>query len=147
MSALVDLLGDNIWTVVVAVVVAVAGSTAAAALINNLFEGKRLAKGFRREVRDKALVAASDAYYTYLQYGAADTPEDGVAARDTALFRATATTHARVAAVGDETLYGLVGVFVSTGELYAGGNEDTSVTDLDDKFDALVRSLNKGIPK
>lgn len=147
LEALVTLLGANIWTVALAVVVAVAGSSAAAAAINNFAEGRRLAVGFRREVRDKALVATSDAYYIYLRYGASETPEDEIVERDVALARATATVHARVASVGDENLYGLVGTFVSTGELYAGGNEDTSVTDLDGQFDTLVRSLNKSIPK
>jgi hypothetical protein len=147
MDALVQLLGANIWTVVLAVVVAVAGSSAAAAAINNVAEGRRAAVGFRREIRDKALVAASDAYFTYVRYGTTETPKDLIVERDVELARATSTVHARVAAVGDEKLYNLVGLFVLTGELFAGGNEDTSVTDLDNRFDGLVRSLNSGIPK
>ncbi|WEK61496.1 MAG: hypothetical protein P0Y60_01665 [Candidatus Microbacterium colombiense] len=144
-----QLLDGDIWVVVGAIIVTVAGSSAAAAGINSFAEGRRAAKGFRREVRDRALTAVGDAYTTYLRLGGIVGGPTATASEeaDGALFKATSTVHSRVAAVGDAATYSLVSDFVATGELYAGHNEDTSVSDLDGKFDSLIRKLNEGIPR
>lgn len=147
MNAILEALaGAELWQIVLAILVAVAGSSAASAWITGGFEARRASKSFKREVRAAALEAAGDAYSTYLRYGNSIDPPVFDEERDQNLAVATATVQARVGAIGDTALLELVGAFVDKGELFAAQNEDTSVQAVNEEFAKVVYEISRSIP-
>ncbi|WP_086462083.1 hypothetical protein [Agreia sp. VKM Ac-1783] len=136
--------GADIWQIALAVVVAVAGSSAASAWITSAFTSSGNSKTFRRDVRHQALVKLGAAYQLFSTVGAAahvSTNDD-----EERIAQVSAEARVAVAQIGDENLLTLVDLFVLAGELYSAKDEETSYVSLDEKFISLVQKITKGIP-
>jgi len=136
----------NVWQLAIAAIAVVAGSSAVSSWISSGFTSRTASKTFRRDVRSAALTAIGEAYSVYLRYGNATSSRVTDPKRDQEVAEISARMHVRVAAVGDEALLNLSGIFSTTGELFASQNEDTSVVELDDSFTRLVTALANGVP-
>lgn len=146
LEELVAALGDNGWAIAGAVILGVAGSTAASTLITEYAASRRAGTTFKREVREKAIRATADARAVFLSFGDQAEWDDLDPARDTALMAAESAVHSAVASTGHADSYDKARSFIDTGVKYAGHNEDTSREDLDDAFKALMKALVDKLP-
>jgi hypothetical protein len=137
----------QLWQAALAVIVAVAGSSAASALVSSLFDSRKDSKGFRRTVRKDALDAIGAAYGCYLKYGNAAAPLAIDPSRDQEVAERSASMHVAIAAIGDSKLLPASYELSVLGELFAGQDEATSIVSVDEKFTNLVESIAKQVPK
>jgi biotin synthase-like enzyme len=146
LEELIAALGDNGWAIAGAVILGVAGSTAASTLITEYAATRRAGTTFKREVREKAIRATADARAVFLNFGDQVDWDDIDPARDTALMAAESAVHSAVASTGHADTYDKAQAFIDTGVKYAGHNEETSREDLDDAFKELMKTLVDKLP-
>ena len=147
MADLLNALGQvQLWQAALAVIVAVAGSSAASALVTSMFESRKESKSFRRTVRKDALDAIGAAYGCYLKYGNAAAPLAIDSTRDQEVAERSASMHVAIAAIGDSKLLPTSYELAVLGELFAGQDEATSIVSVDEKFTDLVEKIATQIP-
>ena len=147
-SIITALLADgNLWQIVIAIIVVVAGSSAVSAWITGGFAAKRESKAFRREVRAKALEAIGDAYSNYMSYGNASNPPVLDEKRDQKIATASSIMQARVAAIGDTSLLTVASKLVIEGESFASQNEETRYSDVESTFISLITKIATTVPE
>jgi hypothetical protein len=143
---LVAIVDAELWQLAIAVLVIIAGSSAASALIQSAFTSRTASKDFRRQVRAQALEALGNAYVLYLQYGNASAVAVMDPLRDGTLATASAKLHVAIAQTGDTGLMPGVQQFVILGELFASQNEDTGYAVVEALFTEIATSIAKSIP-
>ena len=141
------ILNLQFWQVVLVVILAVAGSSAASAFIAGRFESGRQSRTFRREVRREALNAIGQAYGQYLKYGNTNAPAVVDPTRDQEIAERTAAMHVAIAAIGDKKLLPLGQRFARLGESFASLDEAISVSAVNSEFTELIKEISLQIPE
>lgn len=134
----------DLWQVIAAALIVVAGSSAASALISSLFENSRVKSKAQRDARSAALTSIGNAYATYLTIG--NTKKAG-ADDDARVAESGAIMLSETAKVGKKLHLADAEKFRTLGERFASKDEDTSVAALRQAFLNLINDMSDGIKK
>lgn len=134
----------ELWQVIVAALIVVAGSSAASALITSLFESSRFKGKSRRDARSAALTSIGNAYATYLSIGNTKKPHPS---DDAKVAEAGAHMLSETAKVGQKLHLTDAEAFRQLGERFASKDEDTSASEIREKFINLITDMSDGIKK